>query len=204
MQTWPFRLTKLINWRSAWMGLMRAAKKNHRFVTAGILFEWTARRSDFNMCTVYICASVLWDLLKICRKKHAQKSNTADFPIHPSNTTNQDLQCKSSNFVEKVCLCCGKLGYLISSEVHNRLNNPIIIEKRMYFMHTKARIVEAFWTWMSHHTALSNWLISHRWSLDGNNFLINRLKLCGDVVLTSFYVQNYNIKTRTFQSDSCY
>lgn len=199
MQTWPFRLTKLINWRSAWMGLMRAAKKSHRFVTAGILFELTARRSDFNICTVYICARVLWDLLKICRrKKHYWR-----FP-HPSNTKNQDLQYKSFNFVEKVCLCCGKFGYLISSEVHNRLNNPIIMVKRLYFMHTKATIVEAFWTWMSHHTALSNWFISHRWSLDGNNFLINRLKLCGDVFLTSFYVQNKNIKTRTFQSGFCY
>lgn len=37
MQTRPFLLTKLINRRFAWMGLMRAAKKNPRFVMVGIL-----------------------------------------------------------------------------------------------------------------------------------------------------------------------
>lgn len=59
MQTRPFLLTKLINRRSAWMGLMRAAKKNPRFVMAGILRDcWILMVTRKHK----LWANVSWDL----------------------------------------------------------------------------------------------------------------------------------------------
>lgn len=121
-------------------GLMRAAKKSHRFVMAGILFERTARWSNFNMHTIYMWKEFCEVYLNYAVKYSGKKSNSADFTIHPFKTTDQYLLYEMYHF--RVCLNCGKLGYLISSEVYNRLNNP-----------WRHRIIEAFRKWMSHHTA---------------------------------------------------
>ena len=65
------------------MGLMRAAKKNHRFVMAGILFKRrAARRSNVNIHKVYVPSAK-----EIYLKYAAGICNSTDFPTHPEFET---------------------------------------------------------------------------------------------------------------------